>query len=182
MRSSATSGRLLSTSTSTRTRRRAASSAMRSGLGNDARPNVVESVRVSTECLNRARTRLTTSAAALASRIMRSTVFCARSIFGGSAESQRWQACELATIGGQRLVHFVRDRGGKLGQACRLARMRKFLLRQTQLFLRPNLTVDVQADDVPLHNRAVGVAHRLRRAFQPSDTRPSKRRWRCFRA
>ena len=47
---------------------------------------------------NRARMRLTTSAAELASRVMRSTVIFARSMLGGSADSQRWQAWELATI------------------------------------------------------------------------------------
>ena len=41
---------------------------------------------LSADCLNRARMRLTTSAAELASRMMRSTVLFARSIFGGSAD------------------------------------------------------------------------------------------------
>ena len=38
--------------------------------------------------------------------------------------------------GRQRLVHLVRDRSRELGEARRLARPRKALLRQTQLFLR----------------------------------------------
>src|SRR6195256_16130 len=61
---------------------------------------------------------------------------------------------------GQRLVHLVCDRSRELREARRLARTRKSLLRQTQLFLRPNLAVDVQADHVPLHNGAFGVSHR----------------------
>src|SRR3979411_1393595 len=39
--------------------------------------------------------------------------------------------------GGQRLVHLVCDRSRELREARRLARTRKSLLRQTQLFLRP---------------------------------------------
>ena len=69
---------------------------------------------------------------------------------------------------GQRLVHLVRDRSRKLRKARRLARPCKSLLRQTQLFLRPNLTVDVQADDVPLHDRAFGVAHRRGARLDPA--------------
>jgi hypothetical protein len=44
--------------------------------------------RGTTACLNRARIRLTTSAAAFASRMIRSTVVRARSRFGGLAASQ----------------------------------------------------------------------------------------------
>ena len=51
-------------------------------------PSVVE-MREFIEWLNKARMRLTTSAAELASRMMRSAVIFARSTFAGSADSHR---------------------------------------------------------------------------------------------
>lgn len=62
--------------------------------------------------------------------------------------------------GGQRLIHFVGNRSRQLGEACRLARPRKSLLRRTQRLLRPNLVFNVQADHVPLDDDAFGVSHR----------------------
>src|SRR3546814_14859195 len=52
----------------------------------------------STDCLNKARMRLTISAAELASRMIRPAEIFARSRFGGAADSQRWHALALATI------------------------------------------------------------------------------------
>ena len=79
----------------------------------------------------------------------------------------------LAGIGvgddrGQRLVHLMRNRCRQLGKARRLARPRQALARQTKLFLRPDLTFDIQADHVPLHNCAFVVAHRCGAGLHPA--------------
>src|SRR5436190_1666600 len=64
--------------------------------------------------------RLTTSAAELASRMMPSAVTFARSIFGGSRDSQRWHAWERATIAAVSLSPAVaRDEGGACLKAIR---------------------------------------------------------------
>jgi hypothetical protein len=61
---------------------------------------------------------------------------------------------------GQRLIHFVRDRGGKLGQACGLGRPRELVGGAPQRLFGEHLVVYVEANAVPLHDRVVAIAHR----------------------
>jgi hypothetical protein len=70
--------------------------------------------------------------------------------------------------GRQRLVHLVRDGSRQFRKARRLARARQSFLSQAEFLLHPDLAVDVQADDVPLHDGAFGVAHRRRTGLDPA--------------
>ena len=74
----------------------------------------------------------------------------------------------MATIGRQGLVHLVRDGRGEFRKARRLARTCKPFLRQTQLFLRPNLTVDVDDHPIPLDDASVRITQGFGATVDPT--------------
>ena len=123
--------------------------------------------------------RLTTSAAAFASRMMRSTVFCARSRFGGSAVSQRWQACELATMAASGwFTSCAMEAESSARLAAWLARARLSCARRSSSCARTSPSMSRQ---MTFHCTIAPSALRIG-AARVSTQRysPSKRRRRCY--
>src|SRR6185312_10597215 len=60
------------------------------------------------------------------------------------------------------------DGGGKLGKARRLTRACEALLCQSEVLLRADLGINIEANHVPLNDRSVRVAHRRGARFDPA--------------
>ena len=94
---------------------------------------------VKSSLANSARSRVITSAARLASRMVRRAVSRAPSMFGGSAASIRRHGASVGDDARQRLIHFVGDRGRQRTQGRHSGHVGQLRAELAERFLRSPL-------------------------------------------